>query len=98
MSDIPHFTTPFRIIGKAAATIEQDSDEDLLLNVATLLRTEVESRDELPEYGVEDPAFQSDRYGEYTDLIREWEPRVAAESEAEIHDLIQTVKVSVTDA
>lgn len=98
MAEIPHLASPFRIVGRSAVTIEQDSDEDLLLNVSTLLRTEIESRDELPEYGIEDLPFRSDAYTEITAAIREWEPRMAAESDDEIHDLIQTVNVKVTDA
>lgn len=95
MADIPHFTSPFRIVGGAAVTIEQDSDEDLLLNVATLLRTEIGSRDELPEYGIDDLAFRSEITGEIVDKIREWEPRVAAEADEDIQDLINRVEVRI---
>lgn len=95
MADIPHFASPFRMDGPAAATIEQDSDEDLLLNVATLLRTEVGSRDELPEYGITDPAFRSEIGPDLLDTIREWEPRVEADADEEIIDLVNRVEVTI---
>lgn len=95
MADVPHFASPFQIVGKQASVIEQDSDQDLLLCVATLLRTEIGSRDELPEYGIEDLAFQGDVTGDITDAIREWEPRVEADTEQEIEDLINRVEVTL---
>lgn len=95
MADIPHFAHPLRIVGGSAQTIEQDSDEDLLLCVSTLLRTEIGSRDELPEYGIEDLAFMPDVTGDITDAIREWEPRVEANTDQEIDDLINRVEVTL---
>lgn len=98
MADIPHLASPLRIDGTAAAVIEQDSDEDLLQCVATLLRTPVGSRDELPEYGVPDLAFRTDT-GELQEeilaAIRQWEPRTAPMSDAQIDDLVAKVEVAL---
>lgn len=92
--DTPHFASPFTM-GKQAKVIEQDSDEDLVLCVSTLLRTETGSRDELPEYGVDDLAFKGDVSDEVVEAIRDWEPRTEADADSDIRDLIQTVDVTI---
>jgi phage baseplate assembly protein W len=98
VADIPHFAVPFRVLGSSVAVVEQDSDEELLQSVATLLRTPVGSRDELPEYGIPDLPFRNDAgeiEQEILAAIREWEPRVEAMADAEISDLIATVEVTI---
>ena len=98
MAETPHFKFPFRIIGNSATTIEQDSDEDILGCVEAILRTEVGSRDELPEFGVDDLAFRAGESveAEVVGSVTEWEPRVAASATAEeIEDMIMKVESSV---
>lgn len=98
MAEIPHFASPFRVRAGRAVVIEQDSDEELLQSVATLLRTPVGSRDELPEYGVPDLPFRTDTgeiEQEILAAIREWEPRVEAMADAEIDDLVARVEVTL---
>lgn len=99
MVETPHFKTPFRILGSQVAVIEQDSDDDILACVETVLRTPAGSRIENPEYGLTDPTFQSDPAAienECQDAIEEWEPRATAVPEAEISNRIAAVRVGVT--
>jgi phage baseplate assembly protein W len=96
MAEIPHFASPFRIVAGSVATVEQDSDEDILGCVQVILRTDAGFRDEVPEFGVEELAFnQSDSVeSDVIDAVRDWEPRVAASATAEeIEDMIMSVEV-----
>lgn len=95
--DTPHFTHPFRIVGTSAATVEQDSDEDILTCVWAICSTEIESRDELPEFGIEDLAFRDEEEvrAEVVDAVREWEPRVEADATTEIEELIMKVQIEI---
>jgi phage baseplate assembly protein W len=95
----PHFDRPFRV-GRSVATVEQDSDEELLNCAWAILSTEVGTRDELPEFGVEELPFRSPDFvrASTTEAVREWEPRLEATSEAEIEELIMNVEVEVSDA
>lgn len=98
MADIPHFKTPFQILGNQVATVEQDSDDDILTCVETLLRTPVDSRLEHPEYGVEDTAFTTSPEtieNEIRESVNEWEPRAEALPEATITNQIATVRTGV---
>lgn len=97
--DNPHFDRPFRV-GRSVATVEQDSDEELLNCAWAVLSTEVGTRDELPEFGVEELPFKSPDAvrDEVVEAIREWEPRLAAESEATIEELAMRVETEVSDA
>lgn len=97
--ETPHFDRPFRI-DRAVATVDQDSDEELLNCAWAILSTEVGERDELPEFGVEDFPFRStdEVQTDISGAIREWEPRLEAESDAFIEDLVMRVQTEVTDA
>lgn len=96
MADTPHFAHPFRI-GQSVAVVDQDTDEEILGCVWAICSTEIESRDELPEFGVEDLAFRREEAvrAEVVDAVREWEPRVEAEATTEIEDLIMKVGLTV---
>lgn len=75
---IPHFSRPFRIVAGLgyAATMEQDSVEDVQTCVRVLLETPVNSRIELPEYGVLDPIFTTGiDVNDLASRIGEWENR-----------------------
>jgi phage baseplate assembly protein W len=77
MVDVPHFRFPFAIgAGGTFEVIEQDSEDDIGQCVQVLLSTEVGSRVELPEYGIEDPTFTTriDTPG-IISAIQDWEPR-----------------------
>ena len=77
MVDVPHFKFPFTLgPGGAFNVIEQDGEDDIGQCVQVLLSTELGSRVELPEYGIEDPTFNTniDTPGIIT-AIQDWEPR-----------------------
>lgn len=83
MPDTPHFALPFRLEGGSFAVNEQDSAEDVAACVEAVIRTRPGERDELPAFGVTDPAFQQAPID--TDLlveqVNEWEPRAKALAE-----------------
>lgn len=99
MADIPHFRAPFTVVGGRAATVEQDSDEDILTCVETILRTPLGSRIENPDLGLEDPAFLGEL--EIDQVCREAidrsEPRAGAQFETEIREHIATVQAGVAN-
>ena len=76
---VPHFAVPFRI-GRngSAATVDQDSDEELLQTVGVLLETRPGERQVVPNYGVDDLTFSTaDGITEewVDDAVRRFEPR-----------------------
>lgn len=98
MADIPHLKAPFQIIGGQAAVVEQDSDEDTLACVETILRTDQGDRIENPDLGTPDLAFHTNPVNlerEIRQAITRSEPRAETIPEAEITDLIATVQVGV---
>lgn len=100
MADVPHLAIPFRIVGSSALAVEQDSDEELTNAAWAILSTELGSRDELPEFGVTDLPFRdgSDVSGEIADAIREWEPRLEAQAEAELEEMTLNVIARIDNA
>lgn len=59
------------------AVVEQDSLSDIRNCLQVILRTPIDSREELPEFGVEDPTFRQqplDPTG-LENALNEWEPR-----------------------
>lgn len=97
--ETPHFDRPFRV-GRSVATVDQDSDEELVNCAWAILSTEVGTRDELPEFGVEELPFRSAEavQVDVNGAIRDWEPRLQADSDAEIEDLVMRVEAEVSDA
>jgi phage baseplate assembly protein W len=73
---IPHLALPFRIENGRAATVEQDTDEEVLQCVQVIVSTMQGQRVELPDFGIPDPAFTVD-VDEAAILaeLNEWEPR-----------------------
>ena len=100
MTDVPHFSLPFRFASPAAAVSEQDSLDEIADACLAILLCPVGFRVELPTFGLEDPTFSSP--GPDLDSVREalaqWEPRAAAaisEYPDLIDDLIAHVEVDV---
>lgn len=99
MADIPHFKIPFQVTNGTVATVEQDSDEEILTNVETVLRTPTGSRIEQPDFGLEDTTFTTSATEIETacrDALNEWEDRAQTLPEAEIREQIATVQIGVT--
>lgn len=53
-----HFDLPFRFLRGHAVTVDQDSLDDITNCVEAVLRTLKGQRTELPDFGLDDPAFQ----------------------------------------
>jgi phage baseplate assembly protein W len=79
MTDVPHFSLPFRFATPQAAVTEQDSLDEIADCVTAILLCPVGYRVEEPRFGIDDPTFQQQPLD--TDAIREavetWEERAA---------------------
>lgn len=100
MSDVPHFSLPFRFVAPDAATSEQDSLDEITDCVLAALLCPQGYRVELPPYGLPDPTFaQRVDVDEIRSTIEAWEPRAAAvlaERPDAFDELIAHVQVNVT--
>ena len=80
MTDVPHFSLPFRFANPQAAVNEQDSIDEVADACLAILSCPVGYRVELPSFGLDDPTFSTPAPD--LDAIREaldqWEPRAAA--------------------
>jgi phage baseplate assembly protein W len=100
---IPHFDVPFRINGARGAVVnDQDSDEEILVCVESVIRYEVGQREEKPEFGIPDLTFSEPEpdVSLVRDAIGTWEPRashlhVHAPLRDKIDELITTIRVEV---
>jgi hypothetical protein len=73
-----HFALPFTLGSNGAfATVDQDSDEDVMACVTVILRSRVGYRDDRPELGITDPTFTQGGADleEIRDAISQFEPR-----------------------
>lgn len=98
MAQVPHIKLPLTINPGGTAVVEQDSDEEIRQCVELILRTEVGSRIEVPEFGIEDLAFSGEPdliEQEVLRAVREWEPRARAIAEAEIFELSAKVGIEI---
>jgi phage baseplate assembly protein W len=96
----PHFAFPFQL-GKDGAfqVVEQDSLDEIVQSVQVLVGTQLGSREELPEYGIEDPTFSApvDVVAIQTS-IEEWEDRAAVDIErsmSTVDELLQNVVITI---
>jgi phage baseplate assembly protein W len=100
--DVPKISFPFRMVssGKNAVYVEQDSDEEVMDCVEVLLRTEVGSREEIPEFGLPDQAFRLGGVDIQVVLasVNRWEPRARRSgiSADQIEELVQTSRIEIT--
>lgn len=102
MPDIPHFDLPFRFVAGSAATVEQDSLDDVTNAVEAVLRYRRGHRIDVPEFGITDPALAA--RVDVLDLqteVEQWEPRadllVASSGPDRFEALVERVTVSVRD-
>lgn len=99
-ANIPHLAVPFRIDGTGtAAVVEQDSVDDVAQCVETLLRTFVGERLELPDYGIEDPTFETVvPVNELMAVVARWEPRAVTFVEQypdRFDEMVQRLNINV---
>jgi phage baseplate assembly protein W len=101
MVDVPHFSFPFRMgVEGGFAVVEQDSPDEVVDCVEVLLRTPVGSREDLPEYGIEDPAFENEPdIAGILDAIGDWEPRAPVSDITsdvdDVDEFIQHIRVGI---
>jgi phage baseplate assembly protein W len=96
MARIPHIAYPASIVNGRLATVEQGSPEDVSKCLYALLATRRGSREELPEYGIDDPTFDGFDLDEARAAADRYEPRAADvpfELEMEIDELTEVVRV-----
>jgi phage baseplate assembly protein W len=100
---VPHFSFPFRLGSSGSfAVVEQDSTDEITDCVQVLLSTEVGTRAELPEYGIDDPSFtQTVDVPGILSAIDDWEPRAQVDVGVDFDDkdeLIRHISVNVDTA
>lgn len=100
MSDTPeHFSANFTIARSGAKTVEQDTPEDVAACVYRIALCPEGYREDLPEFGVPELAFQTVPLdlATYDDALKFWEPRATLESieEAQALSEQQVRKVAV---
>lgn len=98
MAQVPHIKLPLTLTGSGTSVVEQDSDEEIRQCVEMILRTQVGSRIEMPEFGIEDLAFSRSTDHIEEEVLRaveEWEPRAGAIANAEIFELSAKVGIEI---
>jgi len=79
-ADPQHLAWPLRLLRNGTfATVEQESDAELLQNAALVLATSPGSRPGLPTFGFRDPTFSTTppSNAEIEAAVREWDDRVS---------------------
>jgi len=79
MNDVPHLALPITVSGTSFETVQQDTEDELAVTVAVLLRFERGSRIEQPDFGLTNPAFgqMPIDVSEIEQQAGVWEPRAA---------------------
>jgi phage baseplate assembly protein W len=81
------------------ATVEQDSEEEILACVEAVLSTRIGSRLEEPEFGIPDQLFEllppNPNVDDVLAAIELWEPRARVLGEAEVEELTQRVLIEL---
>lgn len=97
---IPHFDIPFKINGvRGALVVEQDSEDEIMNCLETILRYQKGQRPEQPEFGVPDVVFSEPTVDvtRIQEALIEWEPRVEAKvNQPIVTDLIHTIVVGAS--
>lgn len=99
MTDVPHFSLPFRFTPQAAVS-EQDSIDEITDCVLAVLSCPLGFRVDLPEFGIADPVFSTPAVDvdELRTAVDGWEPRaqtVFDEQPDKLDQLLDHVQVLV---
>lgn len=99
-AEIPRLRYPFemQILDRGPAVVEQGSVHDVAQCVYSVLGTELGERQELPDFGIEDPTFLlgGADVEEIREVVEEWEPRADTSlTDAQWTGVIQEVRVRV---
>lgn len=100
MARVPHIAYPVRFVAGQIVTVDQDSVDEVLQAVRSVLAYRPGQRTSVPDFGTPDQAFVEG--GADLAVIREaierWEPRALARLEADpssLDDLVSRVVVEV---
>jgi phage baseplate assembly protein W len=92
---VPKLKVPFNISSTKADVVEQDSADEVFQCVGALIRTDLGSRIDEPEYGIQDQTFK-EQLDDLFGAIEEWEPRaMAVLAEDELDGFIRSVFINV---
>jgi hypothetical protein len=99
--DTPHFNIPFKLGPVGADVVEQDSIEDIRNSILMIVSTPLGWRDEVPEFGMDDPTLLRQPIGadQLGADIQAQEPRamVLATERPDMYDeLIDLVNIGVS--
>jgi phage baseplate assembly protein W len=100
MTDLPHFSLPFRFAPSQAAVNEQDSLDEISDCVLAVLLCPQGFRVELPEFGTPDMTFTQPDVDQLRTVIDQWEPRAKValtEQPSRYDELIGIVQVLVRE-
>lgn len=100
MTDVPHFSLPFRFATPYAAVNEQDSIDEIADCALAIMLYPLGYRVELPSFGLPDPTFASPHVDtdEIRTVIERWEDRASLRLGQEydaIDELITRVLMTV---
>jgi len=100
MTDVPHFSLPFRFATPYAAVNEQDSIDEISDCALAIMLYPLGYRVELPEFGLPDPTFSTPTVDtdEIRTAIERWEDRASlrlGQSTDPIDELITRVQMTV---
>jgi phage baseplate assembly protein W len=81
VTDVPHFSLPFRFATPYVAVSEQDSIDEIADCVLAILSYPLGYRVELPSFGLPDPTFSSPvvDIDEIRTVVERWEERASAQ-------------------
>lgn len=94
---IPKFRVPLQLQNGRLALVEQDSEDNVAACVYAILAYERGSRLEDPNFGVDDPSFETVPVDtdEWLEQIAAYEPRAQVQTTEEILELTETVREEV---
>ena len=84
--ELPHLSLPLELAGARYATVDQDSSSEVAVCVEAICSFPKGYRAERPDFGIDDPAFQTlplETAGLEAD-VRAWEPRAQLVLEEEL--------------
>lgn len=92
---IPRLALPIRLDGTTLATVEQDSEDDVLQCAFAVVAYERGSRWEDPEFGIEDPTFGTEPIDttDWITAINRYEPRAAVSTAEDVSEIASKIRV-----
>jgi phage baseplate assembly protein W len=93
VTDIPHFSLPFRFVGGRAAVNEQDSPDDVADCMLAIASYPIGTRVEKPTFGIPDDTFRQKGIdpAALAAAINAWEKRALTDATLDNSDLVDRV-------